>query len=82
MVNSLWDRQTDEVAAFEELVGSHGGLGGDQVHPFLLHPSDLPAPEEELFTAEAVHRQLCDWLAQLGHTAYADPAPEGITRAG
>ena len=28
MVNSLWDTQTDEVAAFEELVGSHGGMGG------------------------------------------------------
>jgi uncharacterized membrane protein YvlD (DUF360 family) len=74
MVNSLWDRQTDEVAAFEELVGSHGGLGGDQSHPFLLHPADLPAPAEHLFTAEAVHRQLCQWLAQLGHTAYGDPA--------
>ena len=71
MVNSLWDEQTDEVAAFEELVGSHGGLGGDQTHPFLLHPSDLPAPAEELFTAEAVHRQLCRWLAHLGHSAYA-----------
>jgi uncharacterized membrane protein YvlD (DUF360 family) len=29
---------TDEVAAFEELVGSHGGLGGPQTEPFLLIP--------------------------------------------
>ena len=46
MVNSLWDPQTDEVAAFEELVGSHGGLGGEQTRPFLLYPADLPAPAE------------------------------------
>ncbi len=26
------------VAAFEELIGSHGGLGGQQTHAFILHP--------------------------------------------
>ncbi|MEI2689701.1 MAG: alkaline phosphatase family protein [Anaerolineae bacterium] len=33
------------VAAFEELIGCHGGLGGEQTDAFLLHPSDMPAPE-------------------------------------
>lgn len=33
-----------QVAAFEELVGSHGGLGGDQTDAFLLHPSDMHVP--------------------------------------
>jgi uncharacterized membrane protein YvlD (DUF360 family) len=75
MVNSLWERQTDEVAAFEELVGSHGGLGGEQTHPFLLYPSAWPAPEAELFGAEAVHRQLGRWLGRLGHIGY-DDGPE------
>lgn len=75
MINSLWDAQTGEVAAFEELVGSHGGLGGEQTHPFLLYPATLPAPDAELFGAEAVHRQLRRWLAHLGHDAYADPTP-------
>lgn len=32
------------VAAFEELVGSHGGLGGLQTEAFILHPADMPAP--------------------------------------
>src|SRR3954452_12291215 len=65
VVNStLWE-DTDEVAAFEELVGSHGGMGGTQSFPFLLHPRDLTAPEEELVGAEAVHRQLRRWLFQL-----------------
>ena len=34
---SLLDPATDEVAAFEELIGSHGGLGGAQTEP--VHPA-------------------------------------------
>ena len=60
------------MAAFEELVGSHGGLGGDQTHPFLLYPADLPAPAEHLLGAEEVHDQLRRWLAHLGHVAFAE----------
>ena len=33
-----------QVAAFEELVGSHGGLGGQQTDAFLLHPADMMVP--------------------------------------
>src|SRR5207237_10594687 len=44
MVNSMWDPQTEEVAAFEHLVGSHGGLGGERTRPFVLYPAGLPAP--------------------------------------
>ncbi|MCS7060395.1 MAG: phage holin family protein [Anaerolineae bacterium] len=33
-----------QVAAFEELVGSHGGLGGQQTDAFLLHPADMAVP--------------------------------------
>jgi uncharacterized membrane protein YvlD (DUF360 family) len=29
------------VAAFEELIGSHGGLGGEQTNAFLLHPAEM-----------------------------------------
>jgi uncharacterized membrane protein YvlD (DUF360 family) len=32
------------VAALEELIGSHGGLGGEQTDAFLFHPSDLAVP--------------------------------------
>lgn len=71
MVNSLWDEQTEEVAAFEELVGSHGGLGGDQTRPFLLYPADLPTPAEPIHGAEHVHTILSGWLAHVGHTSYA-----------
>jgi hypothetical protein len=33
------------VAAMEELIGNHGGLGGEQTDAFLLHPMDLSVPE-------------------------------------
>ena len=32
------------VAALEELIGNHGGLGGEQTDSFLLHPADLDVP--------------------------------------
>ncbi len=73
VLNSTYWQEWDEVAAFEELVGSHGGLGGSQSHPFLLHPVSLAVPEQELVGAEAVHRQLRRWLVQLGHSEYGEP---------
>ena len=62
----------EEVAAFEELVGSHGGMGGTQSFPFLLHPLELELSDAELVGAEAVHRELRRWLVQLGHPEYAE----------
>jgi putative membrane protein len=41
MVNGFYDPELDEVAAFEELIGSHGGMGGDQSKSFLMFPADL-----------------------------------------
>jgi uncharacterized membrane protein YvlD (DUF360 family) len=32
------------VAAMEELIGNHGGLGGEQTDAFILHPADVPIP--------------------------------------
>ena len=71
VVNSTYWEQSDEVCAFEELVGSHGGLGGGQSFPFLLHPVALELSGDELVGAEAVHRQLRRWLVELGHREYA-----------
>jgi uncharacterized membrane protein YvlD (DUF360 family) len=83
LVNSTYWEETGEVAAFEELVGSHGGLGATQSFPFVLFPSDLPWPEEQVVGAERVHRIFRGWLAGLGQTAYADSSMESpgeITR--
>jgi hypothetical protein len=72
-LNSLYDPVLDEVAAFEELVGCHGGMGGWQTRPILVYPSrwtvddDLLDPVGRLYGAESVHRQMVRWLEQLGH---------------
>ncbi len=81
MVNSMWDPQTEEVAAFEHLVGSHGGLGGEQTHPFVLYPSDLPAPAGPIRGADELHKVLRGWLAHLGHDAFAEHSPDPGTFA-
>ena len=44
MVNSFYDSENDEVCAFEELIGSHGGLGGNQTKPFILYPCEWEDP--------------------------------------
>lgn len=68
LVNSVYDPQTDEVAAFEELVGSHGGLGGNQTRPFILFPSDWETPEEKIVGATSVYSLLKSWVSQVSHT--------------
>jgi len=67
MVNSRYDPELQEVAAFEEQVSSHGGLGGPQTHPFLLYPTEFTAPSEPIFTSPAMYRVLKGWLRELGH---------------
>jgi hypothetical protein len=74
MINSTYWPETGEVAAFEELVGSHGGLGGPQSYPFVLVPRDWALPQEPIIGAEAMHRQMRRWLADLGHEAYRNGA--------
>jgi uncharacterized membrane protein YvlD (DUF360 family) len=79
VINGRWWEDLDEVAAFEELVGSHGGMGGGQSHPFVLHPVDLPWPAEPVVGARAVHAILRGWLASLGQEAYASSDSPGAS---
>jgi uncharacterized membrane protein YvlD (DUF360 family) len=74
MVNSTYWPDMEEVAAFEELVGSHGGMGGPQQYPFLLAPAEFVLPDELVLGPGNVHRWLRRWLAELGHEAYREPA--------
>lgn len=76
---SLYDAEFDEVAAFEELIGSHGGLGGPQTKPVLLHPTEW-ALDEEVVGAEAVYRQIRRWAERelglrFGRDGSAEPLP-------
>src|SRR5262245_32743241 len=73
MVNSFYDAQLDEGCAFEELISFHGGMGGPQTRAFVLHPVELPLPDEPIVGAAAVHALLSGWRATLQNGA-ATPA--------
>jgi uncharacterized membrane protein YvlD (DUF360 family) len=81
MVGSFYDPVLEEGCAFEELICFHGGLGGPQTQPFILHPTELPMPEGQVVGAEQVHRLLVGWRQQLhGATTSNDgSAPQSQT---
>jgi hypothetical protein len=66
LVNGAYDPEIDEVQPFEEFMGSHGGLGGMQMHPFAVIPAEWSDPETPIVGAGAMHRQLKHWLAETG----------------
>ena len=68
MVNSFYDPETGEGCAFEELIGFHGGLGGEQTRPFILRPQGLSLPDDPIVGAEHVHRILKGWRRALQET--------------
>ena len=65
LVNSFYDENSDEVCAFEELVGSHGGVGGDQSKPFILYPSSWNVSDDEIIGAESIYELLKENLLKL-----------------
>jgi hypothetical protein len=83
LLGSFYDPALDEGCAFEELISFHGGLGGSQTRPFVLHPADLPAPEEPVIGAEALHRVLMGWerlLAAGDAASQTAAAPEPVAQ--
>jgi Type I phosphodiesterase / nucleotide pyrophosphatase/Mycobacterial 4 TMS phage holin, superfamily IV len=66
LVNCMYDAEANEVAPFEEFMGSHGGLGGWQSHPFALVPSELSPPETPIVGAAAMHGTIRGWMAETG----------------
>ena len=71
------DPETGEVAAFEELIGSHGGLGGAQTKPFLVHPAEWEMDLAPLLGAPMVYQQLRRWMEdELGMTFGLTKRPE------
>ena len=65
MVGSFYDPALDEGCAFEELISFHGGIGGFQTRPFILHPARLETPTTPILGAAAVHGILTGWRQQL-----------------
>ena len=72
-LNSMFDPETGEVAAFEELVGCHGGTGGWQTEPMLVHPADWPVDDER--ACSAPRRCTASWCAGSRRSATAPTCP-------
>jgi hypothetical protein len=66
-VNSTIDPDTLDVAAFEPLVGCHGGLGGWQDRAFVMAPPGLLAPPAPIVGGDDLHQHLVAILELLGH---------------
>ena len=83
LVNSFYNPETDEGAAFEELIGFHGGLGGTQTKPFILHPKELEASGDLVGTAN-VYRVCKGWLDELHgpttSTKAVETSPASVTQ--
>ena len=67
-VNSRIEDATLDIAAFEPLVGAHGGLGGWQDRAILLTPRTLAhvLPDEQIEGADRLHAVLVSMLRAVG----------------
>ena len=64
LVNGVYDPDADEIAPFEDFMGSHGGLGGPQTHPFAVVPSTWARPDRPIVGVRAMHETLRGWMGQ------------------
>lgn len=60
-INSPYDAEKNEVYAYEELIGCHGGMGGYQTEPFVLYPAEFELDSEHMIGATAVYHQFKAW---------------------
>jgi uncharacterized membrane protein YvlD (DUF360 family) len=87
LINSFYDAQLEEGCAFEELISFHGGLGGPQTRPFILHPVGLSVPAAPIVGAAQVNDLLKEWRRALAGpepymSRWADTSPTGTLTRG
>ena len=80
MVGSFYDPELDEGCAFEELISFHGGLGGPQTRPFILHPERLRVPAEPMHRRGRGARAALGWRRELNGAAGARVDGEPMIR--
>ena len=76
-VNSVYEPATEEIAAFEGLVGAHGGLGGWQDRGMLLAPVELLPDPPHIVGADHLHQHLVGMLESLGHRGELHTVDDG-----
>jgi uncharacterized membrane protein YvlD (DUF360 family) len=75
LVNSMYDPDADEVAPFEEFMGSHGGLGGPQSRPFAVVPAEWSERPSSIVGVQSMHEMLRSWIGQSRLEAGWAPEP-------
>ncbi len=77
LVNGRYYPEEDEIAPFEDFMGSHGGIGGFQTHPFAFVPAEWSAEPSPIVGGATMHRVLKRWLAEAGQEVHwhADEQP-------
>lgn len=76
LINGYYDPVANEGGAFEDLIGFHGGLGGDQNRPFVLAPRAWRLDVETVVGAEQLHRlfkRRLEWVARSGQAPSIEP---------
>jgi uncharacterized membrane protein YvlD (DUF360 family) len=76
-----YDAKTREVQTFEEMVGAHGGLGGDQSAAFLLAPNGWPLPSDDIDSPEEIFQTFVRWRSMLQARAAAPHVDEAARDA-
>ena len=64
VMSSYW-KDKDEVAAFEDQVASHGGIGGEQSKPFIFYPSKFELGTDSIIGAESVYHVFKRWTSKV-----------------
>lgn len=81
LLNTTYNPVTQEISAFENQVSHHGGLGGLQNLPFILHPTEFQTPDAPIVGAKAVYQLLRGWRDIFQpvnpHARDAEPLREG-----
>jgi putative membrane protein len=82
LVNCMYDPEANEVAPFEEFMGSHGGIGGWQSHPFALVPTSWKEVNGPIVGVRAMHDALREWLSDTGLELKAHATEEAAVLPG
>lgn len=82
LVNCMYDPEENEVAPFEEFMGSHGGIGGWQSRPFALVPASWSEVDAPIVGVRAMHDALRAWLSETGLDLKPHAADEAAPSVG
>ncbi|HEX5830715.1 MAG TPA: alkaline phosphatase family protein [Gemmatimonadaceae bacterium] len=69
-----------EIVSFDDQVGAHGSLGGDQTYPFLVTPPSLDLDGETLENARDIHRVIMARYARGAPDAANPPIDDAAAR--